>query len=49
MHGNTMIGAAIVARDTTGEFTLEARRELAVLWDTRVCPEFRGVGIPLVR
>jgi hypothetical protein len=24
---------------------LEARRELAVIWDNRACPEFRGVGI----
>ena len=49
MNGSTPVGAATVDRDTTGVFMLEARRELAVLWDIRVCPEFRGVGIPLFR
>ena len=47
--GNTPVGAATVACDTTGVFMLEARRELAVLWDIRVCPEYRGAGIPLFR
>lgn len=43
------VGAATVAFDTTGVFMLEARRELAVLWDIRARPEYRGVGIPLFR
>jgi len=47
--GVSPVGAAMVACDTTGVFMLEARRELAVLWDIRVCPEYRGVGIPLFR
>lgn len=49
MAGVSPVGAAMVACDTTGVFMLEARRELAVLWDIRVCPEYRGVGIPLFR
>ena len=49
MNGPIPVGAATVAYDTTGVFMLEARRDLAVLWDIRVCPEYRGVGIPLFR
>jgi GNAT superfamily N-acetyltransferase len=49
MAGPIQIGAATVAYDTTGVFMLEARRDLSVLWDIRVCPEYRGVGIPLFR
>jgi GNAT superfamily N-acetyltransferase len=49
LEGTTPVGAAAVAFDTTGVFMLEARRDLAVLWDIRVCPEWRGVGIPLFR
>jgi GNAT superfamily N-acetyltransferase len=47
--GETTAGAAAVAFDTTGVFMLEARRDLSVLWDIRVRPEYRGVGIPLFR
>ena len=43
------VGAVAVAFDTTGVFMLEAREDLSVLWDIRVCPEARGVGIPLFR
>jgi GNAT superfamily N-acetyltransferase len=43
------VGAAAVAFDTTGVFMLEARRDLSVLWDIRVCRQARGVGIPLFR
>ena len=43
------VGAAAVALDTTGVFMLEARRDLAVLWDIRVHPVARGAGIPLFR
>jgi GNAT superfamily N-acetyltransferase len=41
--------AAIVAFDTTGVNLLEERRDLSVLWDVRVCPEYRGAGIALFR
>jgi hypothetical protein len=37
--GNIPVGAATVAFEPTCVFMLEARRELAVLWDIRVCPE----------
>jgi len=47
--GGVPVGAAAVAFDTTGVFLLEARRELAVLWDIRVRPEARGAGILLFR
>jgi GNAT superfamily N-acetyltransferase len=49
MNGDTLVGAAAVAFDTTGVFMLEARKNLAVLWDIRVRPEARGVGIMLFR
>ena len=49
MNGVIAVGAAAVAFDTTGVFMLEARRDLSVLWDIRVCPEYRGVGIPLFK
>jgi GNAT superfamily N-acetyltransferase len=47
--GDTPIGGATVAFDTTGVFMLEARKDLAVLWDIRVCAEYRGAGIYLFR
>jgi GNAT superfamily N-acetyltransferase len=49
MAGAAPVGGAIVTCDTSVVFMLEARRELAVLWDIRVCPEYRGVGILLFR
>ena len=49
MDTNKVVGAASVAFDTTGVFMLEERRDLLVLWDIRVCPEARGVGIPLFK
>ena len=49
MAGNIPVGAAMVALENTGVFMLERRRELSVLWDIRVCPEYRGVGIPIFR
>jgi GNAT superfamily N-acetyltransferase len=48
-EGAKTVAAAAVAYATTGVFMLEARPDLAVLWDIRVCPEYRGVGIPLFR
>ncbi len=47
--GDKLAGAAAVAFHTPGVFMLEARRDLSVLWDIRVRPEARGVGIPLFR
>ena len=49
MAGNIPVGAAMVALENTGVFMLERRRELSVLWDIRVCPEYRGVEIPIFR
>ncbi len=49
MDGERPSGAAAVAFDTPGVFMLEARRDLAVLWDLRSKPAYRGVGIPLFR
>jgi len=49
MDGERPVGAAAVAFDTTGVFMLEARHDLAVLWDLRSHPAYRGVGISLFR
>ena len=49
MNGDTPVGAAAVAFETTGVFMLEARRDLSVLWDIRVRPEGGGAGIMLFR
>ncbi len=49
MDGERPVGAAAVAFDTAGVFMLEGRRDLAVLWDLRSHPAYRGVGIPLFR
>lgn len=45
----SLAGAAAVAFDTPAVNTLDGRRDLSVLWDLRVHPSFRGVGIPLFR
>ena len=47
--GKELAGAAMVAFDTTGVFMLEGRRDLAVLWDIRVRPQYKGTGIMLFR
>jgi GNAT superfamily N-acetyltransferase len=47
--GRELAGAAMVAYDTTGVFMLEGRKDLAVLWDIRVCPQYKGTGIVLFR
>lgn len=39
------IGGAVVAHDSADVLMLEGRRDLAVLWDLRVAPDFRGHGI----
>jgi GNAT superfamily N-acetyltransferase len=47
--GDAAVGAAAVAFLTKDVFMLDAREDLAVLWDIRVSPQARGVGIPLFR
>ncbi len=42
---NRPVGAATVVYDTPGIHMLDRRRDLTVLWDIRVHPEFRGQGI----
>ena len=49
MDGERPAGAAAVAFNTAGVSMLEDRRDLAVLWDIRSRPAYRGVGIPLFR
>jgi GNAT superfamily N-acetyltransferase len=44
-----VIAGATIAYDTNGVKMLEERRNLAVLWDIRVHPDWRGVGIPLFK
>ena len=39
------VGGAVIAFNTEGINLLEDRKDLAVLWDIRVSPEFRGQGI----
>jgi len=43
--GPRPVGGAAVAIDTPGLNVLEDRRDLAVLWDIRVCADVRGRGI----
>ena len=43
--GGRRVGGAAVAFDTPGLDMLEGRRDLAVLWDIRVSPEARGLGV----
>jgi GNAT superfamily N-acetyltransferase len=44
-NGRCPVGGAAVAIDTPGLNMLEERRDLAVLWDIRVCTDVRGRGI----
>ena len=39
------VGGGVVAWDTPGVDLLEGRRDLAVLWDLRVAPAWRGRGV----
>ncbi len=39
------VGGATIAFNTPGLTTLEGRRDLSVLWDIRVSPDVRGMGI----
>lgn len=43
--GPRRVAGAAIAHDTPGVFMLEGRKDLAVLWDIRVAPEYRGQGI----
>ena len=43
--GEKRVGGAVIAYDTEGVWMLEGRRDLAVLWDIRVHPDFRRSGI----
>ncbi|MCK5115589.1 MAG: GNAT family N-acetyltransferase [Candidatus Aegiribacteria sp.] len=43
--GDKRLGGAAVAWNTPGVFMLEGCRELAVLWDIRIHPEYRGEGV----
>jgi Acetyltransferase (GNAT) family. len=49
MVGERLAGGAVVAFNTNEVIMLEDRQDLAVLWDLRVEPAFRGVGIPLFK
>lgn len=48
--GNRRVGGAIVAHDTEGVLMLEGRKDSAVLWDIRVHPNYRrmGIGVQMV-
>jgi GNAT superfamily N-acetyltransferase len=43
--GKTRVGGAAIAYDTQNVFMLEERKDVAVLWDIRIHPNFRGQGI----
>lgn len=45
------VGGAVIAFDSAGVEILEGRKDLAVLWDLRVEPDFRrrGIGAALFR
>jgi GNAT superfamily N-acetyltransferase len=43
--GGGRVGGTVIAFDTPGVDMLERRRDLAVLWDIRVAPEGRGLGV----
>ena len=39
------VGAAAIAYDTKGVHMLQGRKDITVLWDIRVSPEYRGGGV----
>jgi GNAT superfamily N-acetyltransferase len=43
--GNRRVGGSVIAYDTPGVDMLEGRGDIAVLWDLRVNPDYRGKGI----
>ena len=44
-EGEKPVGGAAIALHSAGVNMLEDRQDLAVLWDIRVRPEFRGQGV----
>ena len=42
---NSRVGGCVIAYNTDGVFKLEGREDIAVLWDLRVAPDYRGQGI----
>lgn len=42
---STRIGGAVIAFDSPGLDMLEGRNDLAVLWDIRIDPSYRGRGV----
>lgn len=44
-QGDERVGGAVLAFDTPGVDLLEGRTDLAVLWDLRVAPPYRGQGV----
>lgn len=45
LQDGSRIGGCVMAYDTAGVTMLEARKDIAVLWDLRVIPELRREGI----
>ena len=43
--GSSPVGGCIVAHDTPGVHMLQERSDLAVLWDIRIAPGYRGQGL----
>lgn len=43
--GETCVGGAAIAYNTAGVYMLEGSRDLAVLWDIRVQPDYRRCGV----
>ena len=44
-EGNARIGGALIAMDTAEVDLLDGRRDLALVWDMRVAPAWRGRGV----
>jgi GNAT superfamily N-acetyltransferase len=47
---DSRVGGCVIAHDTLGVEKLEGRKDIAVLWDLRVSPEYRrrGIGSALI-
>lgn len=43
-QGTRLIGGVAIAYDTPGVFMLENRKDMCVIWDIRVHPQFRHIG-----